>query len=66
MTTYHHNFIASLDSISLPHKVSEALAHPGWHSTMIEKIDVLLTMVPGTWFVYLLGRKSLVVIGYLQ
>ena len=29
-------FIASLDSISLPNKVSKALAHLGWRSTMIE------------------------------
>ena len=25
------SFIASLDSISLPHTVCEALSHPGWH-----------------------------------
>ena len=35
------SFIASLDSISLSNKVSEALAHPSWHSAMIEEIDAL-------------------------
>ena len=35
------HFFASLDSISLPKKVSEALAHPGWHSAIIEEMDVL-------------------------
>ena len=34
-------FIASLDSISLTNKVSEALAHPGWHNAMIEEMDAL-------------------------
>ena len=29
------SFIASLDSISLPHKVSEVLAHLGWRRAMI-------------------------------
>ena len=32
-------FIASLDSISLLTKVSEALAHPGWRSAMIEEMN---------------------------
>ena len=35
------SFIASLDSISLPNKVSEALAHSGWRSDMIEEMDDL-------------------------
>ena len=35
------SFITSLDSISLPKKVSEALAHLGWHSAMIEEMDAL-------------------------
>ena len=34
-------FIASLDSILLPHKVPEALAHPSWLSAMIEEMDAL-------------------------
>ena len=35
------SFTASLVSISLPNKVFEALAHPGWHSAMIEEMDAL-------------------------
>ena len=35
------SFITSLDSISLPNKVSEVLAHPGWRSVMIEEMDAL-------------------------
>ena len=41
------SFIASVDSIPLPHKVSEALAHPGWRSAMIEEMDALTDN--GTW-----------------
>ena len=36
-----------MGSISLPNKVSEALAHPGWHSAMIEEMDALTDH--GTW-----------------
>ena len=57
------SFIASLDSISLPNKVFEALARPGWHSAMIEEMDALTDN--GTWFVYLLERKPLVIVGCL-
>ena len=35
------SFIASFDSISLSNKVSVALAHPGWHSAIIEEMDAL-------------------------
>ena len=41
LSSHSCSFIASLDSISLPNKVSKALAHPGWHSAMIEKMDAL-------------------------
>ena len=41
------SFIASFESISLPNKVFEALAHPGWHSAMIEESDALTEN--GTW-----------------
>ena len=34
-------FIASLDFISLPNKVSEALVHPGWRSAMIDEMNAL-------------------------
>ena len=45
--SYNHSsshscsFITSLDSISLPNNVPEALSHPGWHNVMIEDMDVL-------------------------
>ena len=65
--SYNHSsshscsFIASFDSISLPNKVFEALAHPGWHGAMIEKMDSLTDN--GTWdLVHLLARKK--AIGY--
>ena len=51
MTTCHHIlvlFSASLDSISLPNKVSEALAHPVWRSVMIKEMDALTDIVLGT------------------
>ena len=35
------SFIASLDSISLPNTVREALSHPGWHSAMVDKMQAL-------------------------
>ena len=53
------SFIASLDSISLPNKVSEALAHPSWRSAMIEEMDALTDY--GTWDLVRLpvGKKSI-------
>ena len=47
MSSQSCSFIASLDSISLPNKVSEALAHPGWCNAMIEEMDALTDN--GTW-----------------
>ena len=41
LSSHSCSFIASLDSISLPNKVSEVLAHSGWLGAMIEEIDVL-------------------------
>ena len=41
MSSRSCSFITSLDSISLPNKVSKALAHPGWRSAMIEEMDAL-------------------------
>ena len=32
------SFIASLDSISLPNTICEALSHPGWHSAMVKEM----------------------------
>ena len=59
MSFHSCSFIASLDSISLPNKVSEALAHPGWRSAMIEEMDVLTDN--GSWdFVRLpSGKKAI-------
>ena len=54
-----YRFIASLDYISLPNKVFEALAHPGWRSAMIEEIDVLTGN--GTWdLIRLLAGKKVI------
>ena len=39
-------FIASLDSISLPNKDSEAIARPNWHSAMIKEMDALIDNGP--------------------
>ena len=47
LSSHSCSFIASLDSISLSNKVSEALAHPSWHSTMTEEMDTLIDN--GTW-----------------
>ena len=41
LSSHSCSFVASVDSISLPNKVSEALAHPGWRSAMIEEMDAL-------------------------
>ena len=57
MSSHSCSFIASLDFISLPNKVSEALAHPGWRGTMIKEMDVLTDN--GTWdLVRLPARKK--------
>ena len=47
LSSHSCSFIASLDSISLPNKVYEALAHLGWRSAMIEEMDALIAN--GTW-----------------
>ena len=43
----------------LPNKVSEALAHPSWHSAMIEEMDALIDN--GTWDLVRLpaGKKAM-------
>ena len=41
MSSHSCSFIASLDSISLLNKVSEALAHLGLRNAMIEEMDAL-------------------------
>ena len=59
MSSHSCSFIASLDSISLPNKVFEALAHPGWRSAMIEEMDALIDN--GTWYLVRLptGKKTI-------
>ena len=59
LSSHSCSFIASLDSISLPDKVSEALAHPGWRSAMIEEMDALTDN--GTWDLVLLsiGKEAI-------
>ena len=46
-SSHSYSFITYLDSISSPSKVLEALAHPGWHSAMIEEMNALIDN--GTW-----------------
>ena len=60
-SSHSYSFIASLDSISLPNKVSKTLAHPGWRNAMIEEMDALTDN--GTWDLVCLpaGKKA---IGY--
>lgn len=41
------SFIASLDSVSIPKTVHEAISHPGWHHAMIEEMNALEDN--GTW-----------------
>ena len=41
LSSHSYSFIVSLDSISLPNKVFEALTHVGWRSAMIEEMDAL-------------------------
>ena len=59
MSSHSCSFIASLDSISLPNKVSETLAHLGWHSAMIKEINALTDN--GTWDLVRLsvGKKAI-------
>ena len=66
LSSHSCSFIASLDSISLPNKVSEALGYPCWRSAMIEEMVALTNN--GTWDLVRLplGRKSLIVVGCLQ
>ena len=41
LSSHSYSFIASLDSISIPNTVCEALSHSGWHSAMVEKMQAL-------------------------
>ena len=59
LSSHSCSFIASLDSISLPNTVHEALSHPGWHSAMIEEMQALDDN--GTWNLVRLpaGKKAI-------
>ena len=41
LSSHSCSFIASMDSISLPKSVSEALSHVGWLSAMVEEMQAL-------------------------
>ena len=41
LSSHSCSFIASLDIISLPNTVHEALSHPGWCSAMVEEMQIL-------------------------
>ena len=41
LSSHSCSFIASLDFISLPNTVYEALSHPGWHSATVEEMQAL-------------------------
>ena len=59
LSSHSCSFIASLDSISLPNKVFEALAHPGWRNAIIEEMNALTDN--GTWdLVRLPVRKKVI------
>ena len=53
------SFIVSLDSISLPNTIREALSHHGWRSAMVEEMKALDDN--GTWnLVQLPARKKVI------
>ena len=53
------SFVASLDHVSIPKTVHEALSHPDWHDAMIEEMNAL--NANGTWDLVHLpaGKKSI-------
>ena len=58
MSSHSCFFIASLDFISLPNNVPEALSHLGWHSAMIEEMNALNDN--RTWDLVLpVGKKAI-------
>ena len=59
MSSSSCSFIASLDSISLPNTIREALSHLSWRSAMVEEIQALDDI--GTWNLVQLpdGKKSI-------
>ena len=59
MSSHSYSFIAFLDNILLPNKVSEAFAYPGWRSAMIEEMNALIDN--GAWELVRLpvGKKAI-------
>ena len=59
MSSFSCSFIASLDSISLPNTVCEALSHPGWRSAIVDEMQPLDDN--GTWDMVPLsiGKKAI-------
>lgn len=63
--TYDHlsasssSFVATVDSVSIPTSVSNALSHPGWRQAMIEEMNALDSN--GTWNLVPLpsGKKAI-------
>ena len=53
-------FITSLDSISLPNKVSEALTYLGLRSAMIEEMDALTNNDTRDLVCLPIGKKAIV------
>ena len=47
LSSHSCSFISSLDSISLPKTICEALSHPSWRSSMVEEMKSLNDN--GTW-----------------
>ena len=41
LSSFSCSFIASLDFVSLPNTVHEALSHPDWRNTMVDEIKAL-------------------------
>ena len=56
--------IASPYSISLPNTICETLFHPGWRSAMVD-CRLYMTIIRETWYIYLLERRLLIVVGCL-
>ena len=47
LSSSSRSFVASLDSVTLPKTVHDALSHPGWRTAMIEEMQAL--DANGTW-----------------
>ena len=59
LSSSFYSFIASLNSISLPNTVCEALSHPGWRSAIVDEMQALDDN--GTWDLMPLpiGKKAI-------